>query len=272
VKEMKQERNIFDLSGKVALVTGGGNGLGRFFCEALAEFGADVSVVDIDERGAKEAAGSVKGLGRRSMAVRVDINSPDDVERMATQTVAELGRIDILVNNAGVTAKPARVAEIAVEDWDRVMGINLRGAFLCTKAVLPVMVRQGSGSIINIASTKGIRSLIEVDRVMPIPSYSVSKAGLIMLTKETAVEYAMDGIRANCIAAGRHAGTGLSSQHKKDWDEDRRRRYEEAVSHVTAMGRSGQVSEFKGVLVFLASDASSYMTGQVLASDGGTNV
>lgn len=269
---MTEGPNIFDLSGKVAIVTGGGNGLGRFFCETLAEFGADVSVVDIDQRGAEEVAESLKAFGHRSVALGVDVNNPDHVERMARGTVERLGRIDILVNNAGVTAKPAKIADTAVEDWDFVMGINLRGAFLCTRAVIPVMIRQGKGNIINIASTRGFRSLVEVNRMMPIPSYSVSKAGLIMLTKETAVEYGLDGIRANCISPGRHKGTSLSTEHKKGWEEDRKKGYEEATLRVTAMGRNGQVSELKGLLVFLASDASSYMTGQVLASDGGTNV
>jgi NAD(P)-dependent dehydrogenase (short-subunit alcohol dehydrogenase family) len=267
---MKGE-NIFDLSGKVALVTGGSGGLGRLFCETLAEFGADISLTaDKNVEGAKETAGLVKGFGRRSLAIRADVGNADDVERMVSETVATLGRIDILVNNAAINSGSAKIADMRIEDWDRVLAVNLRGAFLCTRAALPSMIKQGKGNIINIASIKGSRTFREVGEEMPIPNYSVSKAGMIMLTMETAVEYAREGIRANCIAPGWHLGTQLSNRWREGfWKQEQYRRYEEGILRVVAMGRRGDASELKGLIVYLASDASSYMTGQVLNSDGG---
>jgi len=263
-------KNIFDLSGKVAIITGGGSGLGRLFCEALAEFGADISLCDIDEKGAKETSELVENFGRQSLPIRADVNNPDDVKRMIDETVAKFGHIDILVNNAGINAKPAKIAEMPIEDWDRVLGVDLRGVFLCTRAVLPVMVKQKKGSIINIASVLGIRAFFEVGDIMPIAHYSVAKAGVISLTKETAVEYARDGIRANCIAPGWHRGTRLSSRWRETaWQEDQRKKYEEMIARITPMGRRGEPNELKGLIVYLASDASSFMTGQVLVSDGG---
>jgi NAD(P)-dependent dehydrogenase (short-subunit alcohol dehydrogenase family) len=267
---MKQGKGIFDLNGKVALVTGGGSGLGRLFCEALAEFWANISLCDVDEKGAKETVDLIKRLRRQSLAIKADVNNPDDVQHLVDETVAKLGSIDILVNNAGINAKPAKIAEVPIDDWDRVLEIDLRGVFLCTRAVLPVMVKQRRGSIIIIASVLGIRAFFEVGEIMPIVHYSVAKAGAISLTKETAVEYARDGIRANCIAPGWHRGTRLSSQWREPaWQEEDRRKYEEMIARITPMGRRGEPSELKGLIVYLASDASSFMTGQVLVSDGG---
>ena len=267
---MTEVKNIFDLSGKVAIITGGGSGLGRLFCEALAEFGADISLCDIDEKGAKETSDLLKKFGKRALPIKADVNNPVDVQHMVEETVTKLGRIDILVNNAGINAKPAKIAEIPIEDWDRVLGIDLRGVFLCTRAVLPIMVKQKKGNIINIASVLGIRAFFEVGEIMPIAHYSVAKAGVISLTKETAVEYARYGIRANCIAPGWHRGTRLSSQWREtSWNDEQRKKYEEMIARITPMGRRGEPSELKGLIVYLASDASSFMTGQVLASDGG---
>ena len=267
---MKVGENIFDLSGKVALVTGGGSGLGRVFCEALAEFGANVVIADIDEKGAKETSESVKSFGLQSLVIKTDVNNPVAVQHMADNTVAKMGSIDILVNNAGINANPAKIAEIPVEDWDSVLGIDLRGVFLCTRAVLPVMVKQRKGSIINIASVLGIGAFLEVGEVMPMAHYSVAKSGVISLTKETAVEYARDGIRANCIAPGWHRGTRLSSKWRDTvWQEEQRKNYEEMITRITPMGRRGEPDELKGLIVYLASNASSFMTGQVLVSDGG---
>jgi NAD(P)-dependent dehydrogenase (short-subunit alcohol dehydrogenase family) len=149
---MEQDKETFDLSGNVALVTGGASGLGRYFCESMAEFGANVAIADVDEKGAKETAELVRRFGQQSLAIRADVNNPDEVRHMADETVAKMGRIDILVNNAGINTKPAKIDEIPIEDWDRVLGVNLRGVFLCTRAVLAVMVKQRKGNIINIAS------------------------------------------------------------------------------------------------------------------------
>ncbi|MBI5444269.1 MAG: glucose 1-dehydrogenase [Deltaproteobacteria bacterium] len=269
--EMAGVRELFDLSGRVALVTGGSGGLGRVFCESLAEAGADVCLTwQSDAEGAEETAARVRRCGRRALAVRGDVSDPADVERVVAETTAAFGRIDVLVNNAGINVQPAKIADMPIEDWDRVLGVNLRGVFLCTRAVLPAMVKQARGNIINIASVLGLRPFLEIGEVMPNFPYGVAKAGVIRLTKELAAQYSLQGIRANCIAPGWHRGTRLSAGWRQTaWGEEERRKYEEGIVRITAMGRRGEQEELKGLLVYLASDASSYMTGQVLVSDGG---
>jgi len=267
---MTQGKMRFDLSQRVALVTGGGSGLGRVFSEALAECGANVAIADVDEKKAKETAEIVREFGQQSLEIKTNVNNPDDVQHMVDETVANFGKIDILVNNAGISAKPGKIADMPIEEWDRVLGIDLRGVFFCTRAVLPQMVKQRKGNIINIASVLGIRAFLEVAEIMPSVPYSIAKAGVIMLTKVTAVEYARDGIRANCIAPGWHSGTRLTSRWQEmAWQEEQLRKYEEMIVRITPMGRRGEPSELKGLIVYLASDASSFMTGQVLVSDGG---
>ena len=266
---MNEAAKLFDLTGKVAIVTGGGSGLGRVFAEALAEFGADVSIVDVDEGGARETATIIENLGRKALVIRGDVANFDDVRHMAERTFEQLGRIDILVNNAGISCRPAKVADLPVEEWDRVMEVNLKGAFLCTKVVLPYLVKQKKGSIINIASILGLRSVFQVSELMPIPPYNVSKAGLIALTKETAVEYAREGIRVNCIAPGWHRGTKLTARWKGEWGEEELKEYETMIKAITPLGRRGELGELKGLVVFLASEASRFITGQVIPSDGG---
>ena len=267
-----KEKDIFDLFGRVALVTGGASGLGRVFCEALAEFGADVALADIDEVESRQTVEIINKVGRRSLSVKADVTHPDEVQHMVDETVAQLGAIDILVNNAGITAKGARIADMAIEDWDRVIAVDLRGVFLCTRAVLPLMVRQGRGKIINIASVYGIRPFFEIGQLKPNAPYAAAKAGVISLTKETALEYARDGIRVNCIAPGWHRGTGLGSAMQATGGEERLKRYEETLDRTTPMGRMGDPTELKGLVVYLASDASSFVTGQVFISDGGISI
>lgn len=267
---MDANLGLFSLSGKVALVTGGGGGLGRVFCETLAQAGADVAVMDIDAAGAAETVRRVRAMGREALAIEGDVNCPADTLRMVDAAVEQFGGIDILVNNAGVSAKPGRVGETSIEDWDRVLGVDLRGVFLCAKACLPQMADQGRGTIINIASILGVRPFPTGGGEKPNFPYGVAKAGVIRLTKEIAADYARDGIRANCIAPGWHTGTRLSSRWLEGSDEtEERRRYEEAIAVITPMGRRGLPSELQGLVIFLASDASSFMTGQVLMSDGG---
>jgi NAD(P)-dependent dehydrogenase (short-subunit alcohol dehydrogenase family) len=267
-----QTSGLFDLGGKVALITGGASGLGRVFGEALAEFGSDVVIADIDEAAARETAAFIEKLGRRSLAVKVDVSRPDEVQRMADEAAARLGTIDILVNNAGITARGNRIAEMPVEDWDRVIAVDLKGVFLCTRAVLPVMVKQGKGNIINIASVYGVRPFFEIGQLKPNAPYAAAKAAVISLTKETALEYARDGIRANCIAPGWHRGTRLASLMEAAGAEEWLKRYEETLARTTPMGRKGDLAELKGLVVYLASDASSFVTGQVFISDGGVSI
>lgn len=255
----------FDLSGKVAVVTGAGKGLGRAFCEAMAEFGANVACVDFDQNNLEETAQLLERYGKRVITVKSDVSIPDEVKNMVHETVARLGTVDVLVNNAGITSFPAKISETPVEDWNRIIGTNLTGVFLCMRAVLPVMANQKRGSIINISSVGAFGG--SNPEVAPA-AYGAAKAGVINLTKFGAVEYAADGIRVNSIAPGIHE-TGFGKPSDSDLIEEQRKNFEEFLSKRVPMKRVGQPYEVKGLAVFLASDASSYITGQVFIQDGG---
>ena len=268
LNQNKEPEIGFQLDGRVALVTGGARGLGRIFCEALAEFGADIAVGDINEEGALKTMELVRNLGRRSLAVRADVSDPVDAQHMVEETVGKLGAIDILINNAGITTKASKVADMPIEDWDMVIAVDLKGVFLCTRAVLPVMIKQGRGNIINISSVYGIRPLFQTCQSNPNAHYAAAKAGVVSLTKETALEYAREGIRVNAIAPGFYGGK-LAQWRDSPGEEERRRKFEEAIADITPMGRRGVPPELKGLVLYLASDASSFVTGQVFSSDGG---
>jgi NAD(P)-dependent dehydrogenase (short-subunit alcohol dehydrogenase family) len=267
-----QVHAMFDLSGRVALITGGATGLGKAFGEALTEYGADIAIADIDEATARETAVLIEKMGRRSCVVKADVTRPEDVQRMVDETVARMGSIDILVNNAGVTAKGMRIHEMPLEDFDRVINLDLRAVFICTKAVLPVMLTQGRGNIINIASSYGLRPFFNICELKPNAPYVTAKNGLIGLTKETAVEYARDGIRANAVVPGWFTGTKLTAAMQGPEFAEFTRRYDETVFRMTPMGRKGDPAELKALLVYLASDASSFVTGQLFVVDGGITV
>ena len=265
-------RTLFDLSGKVALITGGAVGLGKAFGEVLAQFGADIAIVDVDEAAAQETAGLIEKMGRRSLALKADVTLPDQMDHAVQETVARLGAIDILINNAGVTAKGMRIHEMPLEDFDRVINIDLRGVFICTKAVLPVMLKQGKGNIINIASSYALRPFFNICELKPNAPYVTAKTGVVALTKETAVEYARDGIRANAVIPGWFGGTKLSVAWHGPEFEAFTKRYDETVLRLTPMGRKGDPSELRGLLVYLASDASTFVTGQAFVVDGGITI
>ena len=269
-KELKPGKiDIFSLKGKVALITGGGSGLGRVFCEALSAYGADIAIADIDPKGSQKTIKLINGSRRKTLAVKADISDPEQVQYMVSETVSNFGKIDILMNNAGISAKAAKIAEMSLEDWDRVMAVNLRGVFLCTRAVLPVMQKQKSGSIINISSVKGIRPFYEIAKLNPKAHYTVAKAGVISLTKETAMEYADAGIRVNCIAPGWYGKTKLDRWLEASRTAEYRESQKAIVERTTPMGRMGEPIELKGLVIYLASDASSFVTGQVFVADGG---
>jgi NAD(P)-dependent dehydrogenase (short-subunit alcohol dehydrogenase family) len=253
------EKSIFDLSGKVALVTAGGHGLGRAYCEAMAEFGADVACSDMKIELAQETVELIKKFGHRAIAIGADVSKQDHVERMVNQTVSELGTIDILFCNAGIVNNLVKLHEQPIEDWNRVIAVNLTGTFLCMRTVLPIMLEKKRGSIISTASVAGVMCGITPDSA----PYGATKAGIIMLTRHAAVAYAKDGIRINAIAPGLHSTRPLL------WPSEVMENMEKMMSQFIPMGRPAAPSEIKGLAVFLASDASSYITGQTFITDGG---
>lgn len=259
--------NLFDLTGRSALVTGGGFGIGRSICEGLAEFGADVCVADISEDTAKETVEIISKYGHRAIAVKADVTSSREVEVMVAKTVEAFGKIDIAVNNAGGLMGRYKVHETPEELWDRIMNLNFKGIFLCSKAEIKVMLEQKNGSIINTAS---VGAILPGDPDMMGSIYDSAKAGVIAFTRKTAGEYGKDGIRINAIAPGMVAGTAFAADRKKDAPPNAAEKLQERISK-TALGRPGTADEMKGIVIYLASDASSFATGQVFVIDGGTS-
>ncbi len=261
------DRGIFDLSGKVALITGASRGLGRAFAEAMAEYGADVACIGRDEA---KLAETVKILGKykhRAIAIKADVTREAEVKKMVAETVKQLGKIDIFFNNAGIARPPRRIHETPTEEWDIVIETNLRGAFLSLKYVLAAMVKNKSGSIINISSIAGLRA--EVPEVGPA-AYGAAKAGVILLTNIAAMEYAKDNIRVNCIAPGMHKSElGHNNPGPRPPAAEMDKMIEQYCREEIPMGRIAEASELKGLAVLLASNASSYITGQVFIEDGG---
>lgn len=255
----------FDLEGKVALVTGSARGFGRFFSLSLAEAGADVICIDKDPL--DETVGLIGQYGHRSLPLIVDVSRNQDIEYMAEQINKEFGRLDIAVNNAGIIHKPYRFHEIPREEWDRLISIDLTGVFLCMQKEIELMVKRKSGVIINISSILGLTGL--VPELLPRASYVAAKHAVIGLTKQAALEYAQDGIRVNAIAPGWFRGTDLARERLegKSAEEFQERDYK--IVESTPMRRRGNMEELKGLLLYLASDTSSFVTGQTFVIDGG---
>jgi NAD(P)-dependent dehydrogenase (short-subunit alcohol dehydrogenase family) len=260
--------NLFNVEGKVALVTGAALGLGRSFAQTLAEAGADVVITDIDRDHLDETEGILQKIGRKVLKVVADVTNPADVARMVKETLSSLGQLNIAVNNAGIITKPVRFHEMPLEDWNKVISVDLTGVFLCMQRELEVMVKQGNGgSIINISSVLGLVGL-DPD-LMPRVNYIASKHGVMGLTKQGAVEYAEYGIRVNAIAPSWHSGTSLSKDRDKIQTKEEQDLREQRILALTPMKRRGRINELQGLLLFLASDASAFATGQVFVSDGG---
>ncbi|HXQ52648.1 MAG TPA: SDR family oxidoreductase [Stellaceae bacterium] len=259
---------FFDLGGKVALVTGEGSGLGRAFAQGLGAAGARVLCADRNLGWAEETVSLLEPGGNANLALAVDVADAASVAGMAERARSACGTVDILVNNAGIATAPARAHDMPVEDWDRLIAINLRGVFLCTRAILPTMLAGGGGSIINISSIIGL-----VGHYPGTPAvganYAAAKAGVIGFTRQIAVEYARDNIRANAIAPGWHGGTRLGDARRATARPEEIAAFEAAIKAQTPMGRRGSPDELQGLAIYLASDASRYVTGQVFAHDGG---
>ena len=254
----------FGLEGRVALVTGGGanGGIGHAVALALAHAGADVLVSDIDDTGASETAREVQGLGRRAVSIRADLGQPDDVLAMMAALDHEFTRVDILVNNVGVGHR-SRPEALSLEDWRKVVGVNLDGTFLATREAGRRMIARGAGgSIVSISSIAGSSALGRGNFV-----YSVTKAGIIQLTRELAVEWAPHRIRVNAIQPAQ-VMTKAMDRMLADPRLDPATLKERFVRGIP-LDRIGEPEDIAKAVVFLASDAASFITGHSLPVDGG---
>jgi len=251
-------KTFYGLEGKVALVTGAGRGLGRAMALALAQAGSDLALVSRTEDELEEVSQKVKSLDprRKALLIAVDLTVSDEIPKIVEKILAEWGRIDILINNAGRNIRgPAEC--FTIQDWDAVMDLNLRAAFMMAQIVARVMIRQGYGKIINIAS---LSSFIGLPNMV---AYCASRGGLAQMTRALAVEWAKYGVCVNAIAPGyfltKQTEPLLQDPKKKEW----------VLSNIP-MGRLGDLEkDIGGVVVFLSSSASDYITGQILIADGG---
>ncbi|MEW6034433.1 MAG: 3-oxoacyl-ACP reductase family protein [Chloroflexota bacterium] len=248
-------KEAFSLQGRVALVTGGSRGIGRAIALGFAAAGADVAICARKLPELETVSGEVRGLGRRSLALTANIGVKAEVEGMVQRTLAELGAIDILVNNAAMNIL-SPLLELREDGWDKIMATDLKGYYLCSQAVGRVMAERGSGNIINIASTAAFKA-------MPgMGAYCVAKAGVVMLTRVLAVELASRGVRVNAIAPGM-VKTRFSQPL---WAEPEALKKQESQ---VPLGKLAEPEDIVGAALFLASDASRYVTGHTLVVDGG---
>lgn len=249
----------FSLAGKTALVTGGASGIGESFAFALAEAGASVAVADLNQARAEHVAALLRGLGRDSMALRVDVTQVDRVTSMVSAVIEEWGVLDIAVNNAGVALRD-RAERMSEDYWDRTLNVDLKGVFFCCREEARHMLARGRGSIVNTASM----SARIVNRPQCHVPYNAAKAGVVQMTRTCAAEWADRGVRVNCISPGHTlspmTARNLQPEALRSWEAN------------TPMGRVALPMDLQGGLIFLASDASAYVTGHDLVIDGGYTV
>ena len=252
---------MIKFSGRVALVTGAGSprGIGRATALTLAREGADVVISDIDLSGAEKVSGEIRGLERRSLAIQADVTKEEEVANLVNRVLQEFGRIDILVNNAGIT-QPKRVLDITSSDWDRLLAVNLKGTFLCSKAVLPAMMKQGYGRIVNLSSVSAKRG----GGVFGGAHYSAAKAGILGFAKALAREVASYGITVNSVAPG------LVLTDIRGGVEDPEKQKE--MSMDIPCKRLGMPEEIGAAIAFLASEEAAYITGEEIDINGGSHM
>lgn len=246
-----------DLNDKVAIVTGAGQGLGWAIAQRLADDGASLVIADINWESAQEKATLLQKKGRTAMAVKVDVSKANEVNNMVSQVLEKFGRIDILVNNAGILGPYFSVEEYPEEIWDQVIAVNLKGTFLCCKAVIPIMKKQGKGSIVNIASVAGKEGNANM------APYSASKGAIITLTKTLGKELATSHIRVNAVSPAL-----LETEMTQSMTPEQRA----LLTSKIPMGRLGKPEEVAAVVKFLVSDEASFVTGQCYDISGGRSV
>ena len=245
------------MTGKIALVTGGGSGIGRAAALAYARAGAQVLVADVDTAGGEETVALIEDLSATGLFVAADVSRAGDVEGMVDAAVAAWGRLDFAFNNAGIQGDLSQTAECTEENWDQITGINLKGVWLCMKYEIAQMLKQGGGAIVNNASNFGVVGSVGM------PAYSASKHGVIGLTKTAALEYAQTGIRINVVCPG-PVQTPLV-----DKIIERQPEIVDAIIQREPIGRMGQPEEIAGAVVWLCSSEASFVIGATLAVDGG---
>ncbi len=254
--------DLFRLDGKVALVTGGGRGIGKFIATGLAEAGANLVIASRKMKNLEAAAADIrKACGVEVLPVACDVAKEEEIEGLVKASLSTFGRIDILVNNAGATWG-APTLEFPLERWDQMFNINVRGVWILTQKVAGVMKTQGGGNIISISSIMAFRGSDEF--LHPAVPYNSTKAAINALTMNLAVKLAPFKIRVNAIAPGFFRTDMMAYIETPDFKESR-----DKAMELVPMRRFGDVDDMKGVVVFLASDASAYMTGHVLVNDGG---
>lgn len=256
--------DLLGLEDQVALVTGGGAGVGRGISLQLARAGCHVAIADLDEEAAKRTAQEVRTLGRKAISLRVDVRKQDETKAMVARTCAELGGLDVGVNNVGHPVAFNSVLDFTEEQWDAANALNIKATLFCAQAEAISMIERGvAGRIINVASTSGITG------APSICAYGAAKAGVIHLSKTMALELAPYDIRINCLVPGTHLTEAIRNTLESGGPQAA---FLEAAARGTPMGRLGEPMETGGVAVFLASRLSAYMTGQFVVSDGGISI
>jgi len=248
-------QELFDLSGKVAIVTGASRGLGQYFGRALAKAGADLVITSRKLSSLNEFKNEIESLGRRAFPVQVDVTSQIDIENMVQAAIKEYGKIDILVNNAGLNIRSPS-ADFSWQDWDTVLDTNLKGNFFCAQAVAKEMIKRSYGRIINMGSCTCVFGM---EGIAP---YTASRGGVLMVTKSLAAEWGKYGITVNVLAPGWFkTAQNAALYENKQWIEN--------IKSRIPLNRPGLPNDLDGTVIFLASDASAYITGQIILVDGG---
>ena len=247
------------LENKRAIVTGGAGGIGRATCLALAAEGAAVAVVDLNADAAEAVAGEIRAAGGRAVAIAADVSREDDIRRVVETMLAEFGGIEVVFNNAGIIRRTT-VLELDVDEWDLVFGVNVRSIFLMCKHVVPVMAAAGGGSIINTGSGWGLKGGGQA------LSYCASKGAVVNMTRALAIDHGPQGIRVNSVNPG-DVDTGMLRDEARQLGQDEASFMAEAADR--PLHRYGQPSEIADVVVWLAGDQSSYVTGAAIVADGG---
>ncbi|MEH6939249.1 SDR family oxidoreductase [Bacillus sp. JJ664] len=253
-------KELFDLTGKVAIVTGGGRGLGEQIAKGFAEAGANVVLCSRNENACKEVSEELKSIGVDSLAIRCDVTNPEDVQNVVNQTKEKFGRIDILVNNSGASwGAPAE--DMPLEAWHKVLNVNVTGTFIMSQAVGKIMLEQNSGKIINIASVAGLQGTNP--KYLDAVGYSASKGAVVNLTRDLAVKWGSRGVHVNAIAPG-FFPTKMSKDVLAHGGEE--------ILEGTPLRKFGSENDLKGAALFLAAPASDFVTGAILVVDGGSSV